>query len=179
MTITPHLPRTTTTVCLTWPGVNACPETAISHELFGRCVHIVNKVPLFIGEGIKLYLCAHPSNKSIYILGKADTTKVFIVFCFCFLCLYNCGHWHWHFTTSLVFFFFFLLFLPSPHKQTVFPNEPLKRLISSTNLLGKLIPPQWLPTWFELTTNKNGTTTVVLYVFYLVWRQGFSLNNLV
>lgn len=31
-----------------------CHETDISHELFGRCVHIVNRIPvLFIGEGIK------------------------------------------------------------------------------------------------------------------------------
>lgn len=42
-------------------------DTDISVELFGRCVHIVNRIAvLFIGEGIKLYLWFYSSNTIIY-----------------------------------------------------------------------------------------------------------------
>lgn len=63
-------------------------------------MHIVNRIPLlFIGEGIKLYLCFVILVTNPYILGKADAKNVFIMFCLLFM--YNSGHWHWHFTTFL------------------------------------------------------------------------------
>ena len=52
-----------------------------------------------------------------------------------------------------------------PHKQTVFP---LKLMESNSNLFGKWIPLYCLPVWFQYTTNKNRTTTAVLYVFQLL-----------
>lgn len=62
----------------------------MSHKLFGRCVHIVNRIPLlFIGEGIKLYLCFHPSNKYIYPWESRQNKYLL----YCLLCMYNSGHW--------------------------------------------------------------------------------------
>lgn len=129
-------------------------------------MHIVNRIPLlFIGEGIKLYLCFYPSNKSIYPWEKkADAKNVFIVFCF--LCMYNSGHWHWHFTT--LFFFFFTVFIVPSNKQS-FPHTLTES--NNANLFLKLIPLYSLPMWFQFTTNKNRTTnSCTLCTSAFVWR---------
>lgn len=61
-------------------------DSNLSHELFGRSVHTVNRIPvLFIGEGIKtLFMFFSPvkNKKKIIYPWKAHAKER--IYCFCF-----------------------------------------------------------------------------------------------
>lgn len=110
---------------------HTCLEIEISHWLFGRCVHTVNRIPLlFIGEGIKLYLCFYPSNKSIY---PWESWCIKCIYCVLFIVCVQ----YWLLALA---FYDFLQFLRSPYFPQTSSFPPLERMESLTNMFGRLIP---------------------------------------
>lgn len=125
------------------------------HELFGRCVHIVNRIPLFIGEGIKFYLCVvgfffffFVLATNPYIFGKSDAASVFISCCWC---RHNTGHRQWPVSGFLLFSPVFTVSVP--HEQTVFPPELME---------SNLIAFHFLPAWLRFGANSKRYTFSIL-----------------
>lgn len=124
------------------------------HELFGRCVHIVNRIPLFIGEGIKFYLCVDVflKKKKIlatypYILGKTDAA------CIYFVLLVYVQQRSLPVARLSLLFFFPVFTVSVPHEQTVFPPELME---------SNLIVLHFLPTWLQFGANSKHYTYSIL-----------------
>lgn len=130
-------------------------DSNLSHELFGRSVHTVNRIPvLFIGEGIKtLFMFFSPvkNKKKNHISLESSCKRTYLLFLFFFNCIYGFGILH----------IFKVLKSPFPTNKH-FPS-------SSANLFGKLMLFCSLLMWFQFPTNKNVTTTVLLHVLQLGW----------
>lgn len=148
------------TMRLIWMEANTRLNIEMSHGLFGRCVHIVHRIPLFIGEGIKHYLCFYPSNKSMYPWESWCSKCIYCVLFLVYVQIVVTG-------IVILQLFYSLYSLLSP--QTVF----LHRLMEiKCNLYTKLLPLHCLPKWFWFTTNKNRTTFVLLCSLTFVWKWG-------
>lgn len=133
------------------------------HELFGRCVHSVNRIPLFIGEGIKFYLCVVVVIVVVFlILAKkihislGNLMQQMYLFCVVGVCT--------ALTASglfLVFLFFPAVFTVSvPHEQTVFPPELMER---------NLIALHFLPAWLQFGANSKHYTYSILCLRAFIW----------
>lgn len=127
-------------------------------------MHIVNRIPLFIGEGIKFYLCVVVVvlfcfvlilATNPYILGKSDAASVFILCCWC---MHNTSHRQWPVSS-------FLLFSPDftvsvPHEQTVFSPELME---------SNLIVLNFLPAWLQFGANSKHYTYSILCLRAFIW----------